>query len=152
MASNLSKENMQIIYKEMNKSICLIECKNNKNTTGFFCRFNFPDKFNIINVLITDRYIIEKNENIKNKIIKLSLNNKYYDILIDDTRKIFIDKNNDIIYIEIKNSDGLNIDSFLWIDDNIFLNDLNNKFKNKEIYSIYFSNDKSIKFSYGKIK
>ena len=77
-----------------------------------------------------------------NKTIKIIGNKKEYNILIDDSRKIFINDDNkyNIVIIEIKENDGLDLNSFLEIDTNI------ETFIDKEAFIIYISPRNNIDF------
>ena len=79
----------------------------------------------------------------KKEIINLKLNK---------LRKIYFDKNYNIIFIEIKPLDNLNIDLFLEIDNKIYKENLNIEYKQKNIYLLNYLYDKDIEFCLGKIK
>ena len=141
------------IYNQINKSICKIKIKDNIIITGYFCIIKFPDIFNYLPVLIINNYEFGENDIIKEKGIELILNsNEKSYIIIDESRKLYINKNYNIIIIEIKKNDKIDINSFLEIDDDIYGDDINNIYKNKEIYEIYYNKNGDIKYSFGKIK
>ena len=56
----------------MEKCICKIY-QNGKKGTGFFCKIPFPDKNNLLNVLITNNHILSQKDIEDNKIIKLTM-------------------------------------------------------------------------------
>ena len=115
----ISIDQMQIIKNQMEKSVCKIKC-NEGFGTGFFCKIPFPNFYNLLPVLITNNHILnEEDLKINNQII-LSLNNDLftYKIYIDNSRKIYTEKElYDITLIEIKESDGINLNFFLEIDN-----------------------------------
>ena len=108
--SSVSHEKMQIINEQMEKCICKIECCNVGTGTGFFCKIPFPDELNLLPVLITNNHVLEENDITPGKKIKFSLNkNKYsFEILMDDIRRTYTNKDYDITIIEIKKNDNLN--------------------------------------------
>ena len=105
-----SLEDMKIIQKQMENSICKIICDENGLGTGFFCKIPFPNEKGSLEVLITNYHNINKNYIEKNNQITFSLNSgKYYNIkLIDESRIIkFFEKPIDISLIEIKEDDKI---------------------------------------------
>ena len=56
----------------MEKCICKIY-QNGKKGTGFFCQIPFPDKNNLLYVLITNNHILNQKDIEDNKIIKLTM-------------------------------------------------------------------------------
>ena len=72
----VSVDNLKTIIEQIEKSICKIKCNNEGNGTGFFCLIPFPDKFNLLPVLITNNHVIEKKDISNGKIIKFSINNE----------------------------------------------------------------------------
>ena len=127
---DISKEEKKKIKEQMNNSICKIKRKDGKYSTGFFLTIKFPDMLNLLNVLIIDYNILEKYGQIKEQkiIVKLNENEKEFEIFIDQSRKFFIYKYLNIAIIEIKKSDELNIKSFLKINEDIYLNNINEIF------------------------
>ena len=85
--------------------------------TGFFCRIPFPDNNNMLKVLITFSPLLEKCKD-----DRLILNNKddYIELNLNH-RKKYINKENYVAIIEIKEEDGIN--DFLELDDKI-INDI----------------------------
>ena len=125
----------------MEKKICKIKIGNIRGT-GFFCKIPFPNKENILNVLITANHIIN-DKLLKEEDGKISIKIK------EETEKTIINLNNrikytneeyDITIIEIKEED--NINNFLELDDIIFDSFNNNNqevnFENKTIYIIQY--------------
>lgn len=102
----------QNVYQEHDE-----ECYISRNLIGFLCEIPFPNNSNLLPVLITNNHILGEETIQIGKEIKFNLNDKPYKIKIDNSRKTFMDINNNIIIIEIKKED--NIKQFLKIDDDI---------------------------------
>ena len=146
-------EGTKLILSQMENCICKIIKEDGRKGTGFFSTIPFPDKNNLLNVLITNNHILNENDIEYNKIIKLIMYNKEQniekEIKIDNSRKKYTylneQKGIDITIIEIKpNKD--NINNFLEIDDNI----LELGCRRKSIYIIHYPKDK-LQVSYGLI-
>ena len=66
------------IIEQMRKNICKIKIGNEQGT-GFFCKIPFPNKQNMLSVLITNNHIINKkilfkdNQKIKIKIKEIKI-------------------------------------------------------------------------------
>ena len=94
-----------------------------KRKNRLFCKLPFPDNNNLLNCLITINQTLNENDIQNNNIIKLIMYNKEEnkniekEIKIDESREIYLLKDNmNIIIIEIKpNID--NINNFLEIDN-----------------------------------
>jgi len=112
----ISIENEEKINKQMKMLICNISI-NNKFGTGFLCSIPFPNKFNLIPVLITNKSIINQEELQRLKKIDFTLNNDREEktIYITSERKIYSSKKYDITFIEI-NPKIDDIDDFLEIN------------------------------------
>ena len=54
------------IIEKVNKSFCKMKIFDNRIITGFFCKIKFPDIFNILYSLITDKKVMQESK--KNKI------------------------------------------------------------------------------------
>ena len=141
---------LKIIKEQMKKCICHIKSSVWEDITGFFCGILFPDKYLKLPVLIATSKIMEKMS--EEKIIFLNVDNNQLKLTIklENNRKIFIDEKYDITIIEIKRTDGLDINSFLDIDNQIFKNDIN--FVNQSIYIIYYEKEEKVHYSTGIIK
>ena len=142
-------EGTKLILFQMENCICKIIKDNGTKGTGFFCKIPFPDKNNLLNVLITNNHILNENDIENNKIIKLIMHNKNQKIekriKIDDSRKKYTKIGDDITIIEIKpNKDDINY--FLEIDDEI----LELEYKRKSIYTLHCPENKQL-VSYGLI-
>ena len=150
----ISIDMLKTIIDYAEKSVCKIKCNYEGYGTGFFCLIPFPDKFNLLPVLITNSHVINKNDISKGKLIKFSLNDekKIFEISIDSSRKTYTNEKYDITIIEIKKTDNLNFNNFLEIDENIFKDNLNDIYRQKSIYLIYYSNERKASFSNGLIE
>ena len=141
------------ITNQMENCICKIYKSIKEKGTGFFCKIPLPDKTSI-NVLITNYHILNEEYLNSNKLIKYSMNNEenFYEILLDDSRKIYTNKELDVTFIEITKKD--NIKHFLEIDEQIkheknFYPEL---FDEKPIYILHYQEGENILVSYGIIK
>ena len=109
----------------------------NKENYGFFGNILNRENSNIIPVLITN-YSTLSLENIKTNVkLKLLLNEgkEEKNISLNDSRIYYTDENINITIIEINPKlDGIN--SFLDIDDNIFKENIEQIYTNKNIYII----------------
>ena len=146
--NSLSLEQISYIKKQMEQCIC--KFKNFEKINGFLCKISFPNQNNLLPVLIISNYLLIKNE----KNIYFSTNNDKinYTITIDKTRKIYGDETNNLYIIEIKKDDGIDIDTFLEIDEDIYKNEKNKDFNDIPIYLIYYSDTNNPEFSLGSIK
>ena len=149
---SISDEKLKIIREQMKKCICHTKSSDGEDITGFFCAIPFPNKYKKLPVLITTSKFLEKNEMSKEKIIFLNIDNNKLKlkIKIENNRKILIDEQYDITIIEIKKTDGLDINSFLDIDNQIFQTNIN--FVNQSIYIIYYEKEAKSDYSIGTIK
>ena len=133
--------------------ICKIECSNGSRGTGFFCKI--PYDFNIIlKVLITNNHVLTKEDILKGKKIKFSINNEmlYYEIEIDKSRKTYTNEDCDITIIEIKQNDDLDKIDYFDIDKDIFKENPNKIFNNKQIYLLHYPKGNKMECSMGFIK
>jgi len=152
----ISIDDMKIITEQMTKSVCMIKSNYNLYGTGFFCLIPFPDKKNLLPVLITNNHIINEKD-IKGKIIYFSLhmNTVFHKILINDTTKIYTNEiPYDITIIEVKdnNNDVLNINNFLDIDDWINEPEPNIKYREASVYLLHYPKSIKVECSPGVIK
>lgn len=142
---SISLEQIRKIDCQMTFCICNI-IHNNITGTGFFCRIPFPDNYSLLPVLITCNHVLDEKSISKGKRINFILDDKYYSLLIDESRKKYTDKIKDITFIEIKRSDNLQNISFLDLDENF---NLNGQEDEKSIYVLHFEFGKNTKFSPG---
>ena len=135
----LDYRDLVIVNKQLNESICRIKCSENK--IGFFCSIEFPDYFNLLNILVTESNVLEN----KNTIEFILNNNKSYKIIIDNERKIYKNKESNICFIEIKQNEIKDV-SFLFVHQRENFRFL------KEIYILYYSKNLIANYKEGKIK
>ena len=144
----------EIILGQMKKSICKINVGHGKIGTGFFCYI--PYQYNkTLKVLITNYHIIDDNYIKYNNKINLGINdNEYYiNIPLENDRKIYLNINEDLAIIEIKEKDNLNNIKFLELDNRL-LNENSKKTYTSEnsIYIVHYPNAKEASVSYGIVK
>ena len=129
----------QIIKQKIMKSIFLIENKKKKRFPGIFCKlpFAFIDKTYFI-LIINNIYLDKEDISVGNE-IKILLNNEpnFLFLKIDNSRIIFRENKKDgITIVEIKESDGLDIDSFLEINSKIIYSESKNIYINNNAFLI----------------
>ena len=119
------------ILAQMEKHLCKIKVGQEQGT-GFFCKIPFPDKNNMLPVLITNNHVIydtmldKGDEQIS---IKIKEKNDFQKINTKN-RMNYTNKEYDITIIEIKEEDELK--NYLELDDSIINDILYNDNKNKE--------------------
>ena len=120
-AKGINLDQMNIFMIQMQKSIFKIRV-NEAIGIGFFCIIPSPDKFKYLPVMITTNHLLKEEDIIPGKTICIFLKNDQIskNILIDKGRKTYTNKEYDITIIEIKEHDGIDGDSFLEIDKEIF--------------------------------
>ena len=93
------------ILKQMTNCICKIELGNERIGTGFFCSFNSMIFLMTCYSIINDKYLKE------NKELNLSLNDSNEHIKIDlrIKRKIYFNKENDTIFIELRKEGNIKL-------------------------------------------
>ena len=141
-------ESLEIILKQMKNSICKIN--NDKfEGTGFLCNINYHD-CETPRVLITSYNVLPEYEVKHGKEINISINNGEINkkILIDEKRTIYINREEGISIIEIKDNDGFESDSFLKTDYFYTEED----YKNLPIYLLHYPTKNEIKKSIGFIR
>ena len=147
---SIPSTNLENILGQMKESICKIKCKDGGNATGFFCIIPHPTKFNQLPVLMTNYHVI--NEEYKKIIFTLNNDKFTYEIILNNTRKIYYSHDYDISIIEIKESDKLQKISYLELDDNIFKDNPNDIYMNTSIYLIGYPKGGISKYSMGIFK
>ena len=128
-------------------SECRIYCNNGEIAIGFFCTIPLSES-KYIKIIMTRDFIFEENDLEKDIMIKIPINNNKEEkaIILDKERIKYINNKFGIIIIEIKDSDGIKTDSFLEID-------LNNKISiDQKIYLLYYSKERGMCFSEGKVE
>ena len=139
------------VIEQMEKKCIWMIINEGLRGTGFFCRIPFPDNNNMLKVLITFSPLLEKCKD-----DRLILRTKYnYKELNLNHRKKYINKENYVAIIEIKEEDGIN--DFLELDDKI-INDIiynineNEEYLNSDIdiYLILYIERNNLAVSFGK--
>ena len=146
---SLSNNEMMRIFEQINKSICKII---DNHGSGFICMIPYPNNLNLLPVLITCNHIFDNNDLVPRKKIKLVFEKEEKLIEIDDNRKVYKSNEYDTTIIEIKKTDGFNFKNFLEVDEDIFSDNLNEKYKNKNIYIIHYPKVKGAEYSVESIK
>ena len=136
----------RFFIKRIKSSLCYILGDN--PGAGFFCYIpinNQEEEEKNITTLILNNYIFpEKNIYFGNKIkIKVS-KNKIYDLSFDSNRKIYIDKSNGIIIIEIRENDNIKEINYLEIEERYDIIKLKDKDKYKKLFLL--NPEKEIKY------
>lgn len=145
---------LKVITDLANKCICKIKCNKKGVGTGFFCAIPFPDKYQRLPVLITNNHVLKLSDIIKGKKINLSISNEKqpFEFEIDNKRKVYTNEAYDITIIEIKNSDNINTDSFLDIDEQVFSTNFPEIYNKKSVYILNYPHGNISEFSSGIIK
>ena len=155
-SKSLSLEEMFTSIKQMENSILKIKCNSDSGAgTGFYCLIEAKDWTSFpLRVLMTNNHVLGENSIKNGEIIKYSLNNNKINmqITIDESRITYTNKKYDITIIEIKEKDGINKDSFLEIDNQIFNNNPNECFRDKAVYLLHYPKGYEIKRADGLIK
>ena len=149
----INVDQMKIFLQQMEKSICKIKCKKGGHGTGFLCIIPYPSKLKQLPVLITNNQVLSERDIGKKQIIEYSMDNDNIKgkIFIDDLRKTYTSEEYDTTIVEIKESDKLDINSFLEIDYDIYEKRPNEKYEKKSFYLLHCSNEVVI-YSIGVIK
>ena len=140
------------IIEQMEKNICKITVGDEQGT-GFFCEIPFPNKDNMLKVLITNNHVI--NDSILKKpdaVIPLDIeeeaNTKYLNL---NNRIKYTSEKYDTTIIELKENDE--IKNYLQLDEKIMEDIMNNinkndKYKDETVYIIQYPEGK-LSVSYG---
>jgi len=147
--NSIPKLRVKKIVTQMEKGICRIYLKNSSSKgTGFFCKIKLFDK--ILPVLITNNHVLNEHDLKNNKSIKLFIDQNVKEIEINDSRRIYTDKEIDITIIEI-NEDKDGIKYYLELDeDDLKKNEKNIELEyvNKQIYILHYPKG-NLSVSYG---
>ena len=127
---SLNNINHEMIENQLNNNICKIYINDKEKGIGFLCIIPFPDKLNLLPVLLIFSEESNNKNIIKEKEIKLNFIN-YNKILLNNNKRKILDYNNNIKAIEIKKNDNFDFNNFLEID-----NTINDKSNNHSIYLI----------------
>ena len=135
------------ILEQLINCVCKIKVKGAYGT-GFFCKIPLGNN-KIIQCLITNHHVIDKQYYNQNKEINLLINDDKEIKIIDTNKKriAFFRENYDIAIIELKESDK--IQNFLELDENLFVDKENVYYVNKSVYVLQYPNGKNAMVSYG---
>ena len=147
----ITLDNAKIIIKQMERCICNIKCNKNKGT-AFFTKIPFPDKKNLLPVLVTNNHILgEEFLNKSGERIIIFIKEENRSRLLDLNNRIkYTDKELDITFVEIK-PDIDHINYFLELDDNLLNNGTTAYYNEKTIYNIHYPLE-NLSVSFGIIK
>ena len=140
-------EGTKKILDQLMNCICKIQIKG--FGTGFFCKIPFRKE--TIKVLMTNYHILNEIDLKEIKKLNLGLNNGEETIIIDlgIKREIYFNKEYDIVLIELKEKDK--IKEYLELDDNLFQDNIEKKYKEKSIYILHYLKGKEVEISYGRL-
>ena len=146
----LSVHQLEIIKKQMEKSVCKI-IKEEIKGTGFICLIPYLNIKHLLKVLITCNHVL--NDIREGNEIKLIFDEKEKIINIDKNRIIYTNINEDLTIIELKRNE-FDDNDYLRIDNNLIYeeNELNRRYKDKKIYIIHYPFGKEVKYSDGTLK
>jgi hypothetical protein len=142
----ISIDKINLLSEQMKKCICKID--GDKKGTGFFCKINYGNK--LIPVLMTNYHIIDDNFIEGNKQVNVYINENLKIINLNKENKLYSSNNNEYDLIIIKLKEG-EIDNYLEIDQNIFIENSESSFKDNSIYILHYPNggNSSVSFGYG---
>ena len=145
----ISLETMKYMMSQMENSVCKVIHKDGIFGTGFFCKIPFPNYYNLLPALITNNHVLNEKDIIEGQIINFSLNNEklLYKIMIGKDRKVYTSREYDITIIQIMPNDGLDITSFLDIDERIFHG--TEIFSKISVYLIHYPKGEKVGYSLG---
>ena len=143
----ITVEETQKILEQMKNCTCKIK-SNEIYGTGFFCRLRFMDN-SFMKVLTTSYRLIDDNYLKENNEINLLLNDNNTKVInLEVKRKIYSNKDYDLVFIELKNIDKIN--NYFELDENLFSQEeLKEYYENKAIYIIQYLNMEKVSVSYG---
>ena len=141
----ISRETNKIIDNQLECNICKIYTSKSLGT-GFLCKIPYPNEFNLLPVLITNHHVLDEDEIIKNKSLKITFNDDKVSKIIEltDNRKIYSSELYDTTIIEIFPLKD-NLTYFLE------LNNLNEIIDKESIYILQYPEGAKASYSFGKI-
>jgi len=150
---SIPAKQMIILLDLLKTNICKIYCNDGNHGTGFFCNIEIGWNNNM-KVLMTNNHVLNVNAIKPGETIKFSINNdnKYYNLLIDKSRKTYTNESYDVTIIEIKEKDKINKISFFDLDKQIFKENLDEIFRNSQIYLLHYPKGIEMEISNGVIK
>ena len=130
-------ERTKTILNQMMNCICKIKIKG-RFGTGFFCKIPFRKE--TINVLMTNYNFLNEKDFKDNKKLNISLydEKEIVEIELEQERETYFNKEYDVTLIELRNED--NIKHYLELDDNLFQDNQEIKYKDKSIYILHYPN------------
>ena len=137
-----SLQDLKKICEQMEKSVCKIKCISKGHGTGFFCLIQ--NGWDFLRFLVTNYHVLPQKDIKKGNKIKFSMNNDKInlEIYIDESRITFANEKYDVTFIEIRPTDGIDKDSFLDIDNDIFKDDYT--YKDMPIYLLHYPKGEAI--------
>ena len=153
-AENKLIQNEMPPFDKITNKVCKIKCTNGKKGVGFFYKIPIKkNENNFIQVLISDSQTLNEKDfdSNKNNEIKITLHNGE-EILIDESRKIYTNKEFEVTITEIKEDEIKDNNIFSEIDKiNPNISDKPEKFL---IYNLDYNNnnDKMFNFSFCYLK
>ena len=153
LPKSISIEALRFLIPKTETSICKIYCKDGGHGTGFFCNIQY--NYNtILKVFMTNNHVLNEEDIKIGNTIKFSINNEkiFYEIKLDESRKIYTNYNYDITIIELKPNDKLDQISYFDIDNRIFQDNLKDIFNNEQIYLLHYPKGNKMEYSNGLIK
>ena len=138
----------QTILSQMKNSICKIKI-NNTNGTGFFCKIPYENKE--MNVLMTNYHILDEKYYNQNGSLNLFINDEEEVKIINlKTKRItYFNKLYDLTLIELKENDGISINKYLELDNNLFKKEIKAYYENISIYVLQYPLGNNAAVSYG---
>ena len=135
------------ILEQLINCVCKIKVKGAIGT-GFFCKIPLGNN-EIIPCLLTNHHVIDKQYYDQNKEINLLINDDKDIKSIDTSKKriTFFSEKYDISIIQLQESD--NIQNFIELDENLFIDKENVYYVNKSVYVLQYPKGKNAMVSYG---
>ena len=146
--------NKQKIIEQLIDKICKIKIGTEQGI-GCFCKVPFPDKNNMLPILITNNIIIDDeilNNNNESIIIKINGEKNEKEFRLTNDRIKYTNKDYDTTIIEIKENED-EIKNYLELDDIIINDIINNTSKNEEylkeiIYIIQYQEESTLNITF----
>ena len=141
-ASSPSPKGLLKNIKEEEKCICKID----EIGTGFLCLIPIPNQDHSLKVLITCYHLFNDLKT-RNKIKLTFETGKEILLSLDESRIIYKNEENDILFIDLKDKE-FNFDNFLLIDKDIFEEkEFYKIYTNQPIYIVYYTKENLIQYS-----
>lgn len=132
------KNNLNFINGFVDKNIFKYIYNENKSGLGYFCLIPFPDKNNLLQAMILNDIIIEKNDIIEGKKLDLDFdnNNNHIHIVLHADVKLYSNK---IFNFTIVESLINSVDYYLEVDDDLMKDNFDEIYIHKNINLLYYS-------------